>query len=90
MVDLLEAHEKAMVASRSPHGNGKPPCPPIPFGCREPEGNTPQLTDWGCNSEYGVLTDVLLGPADNFHWLPTSSISGRLSRAGTGSMHSWP
>ncbi len=46
-----------------------------PLRCREPEGNTPQLTDWGCNSEYGVLTDVLLGPADHFHWLPTSSIS---------------
>ncbi len=30
---------------------------------------------WGADSEYGVLTDVLLGPADNFHWLPTSSIS---------------
>ena len=46
-----------------------------PLRCRQPEGNTPQLTDWGCNSEYGILTDVLLGPADNFHWLPTSSIS---------------
>ncbi|MDE0046487.1 MAG: arginine deiminase family protein [bacterium] len=46
-----------------------------PLRCREPEGNTPQLTEWGCNSEYGVLTDVLLGPADHFHWLPTSSIS---------------
>jgi N-dimethylarginine dimethylaminohydrolase len=30
---------------------------------------------WGADSEYGVLTDVLLGPPDNFHWLPTSSIS---------------
>ena len=35
------------------------------------------MTDkpWGVNSEYGVLHDVLLGPPDNFHWLPTSSIS---------------
>ena len=46
-----------------------------PLRCREPQGNTPQLANWGCNSEYGVLTDVLLGPADHFRWLPTSSIS---------------
>ena len=30
---------------------------------------------WGADSEYGVLRDVLLGPADNFRWLPTSAIS---------------
>jgi N-dimethylarginine dimethylaminohydrolase len=30
---------------------------------------------WGVDSEYGVLRDVLLGPPDNFRWLPTSSIS---------------
>lgn len=44
-------------------------------------GTTP-LTDWGCNSEYGVLRDVLLGPADNFKWLPTSSISKATLRSG--------
>ena len=32
-------------------------------------GGTPQLKDWGVNSEYGVLRDVLLGPAESFHWL---------------------
>ena len=26
-------------------------------------------------SEYGRLHDVLLGPPDNFRWLPTSAIS---------------
>ena len=31
--------------------------------------------DWGVDSEYGVLRDVVLGPADNFRWLPTSVIS---------------
>jgi N-dimethylarginine dimethylaminohydrolase len=36
---------------------------------------TQPALQWGADSEYGVLTDVLLGPADNFHWLPTSSIS---------------
>lgn len=46
-----------------------------PLRARNPEGNTPMLTDWGCNSEYGKLTDVLLGPAENYRWLPTSSIS---------------
>jgi N-dimethylarginine dimethylaminohydrolase len=30
---------------------------------------------WGVDSEYGVLHDVLLGPPDNFRWLPTSAIS---------------
>ena len=30
---------------------------------------------WGADSEYGRLRDVLLGPAENFRWLPTSAIS---------------
>jgi N-dimethylarginine dimethylaminohydrolase len=30
---------------------------------------------WGVDSEYGRLDDVLLGPPDNFRWLPTSAIS---------------
>jgi N-dimethylarginine dimethylaminohydrolase len=30
---------------------------------------------WGADSEYGRLRDVLLGPPDNFRWLPTSAIS---------------
>ena len=30
---------------------------------------------WGADSEYGLLTDVLLARPDHFHWLPTSSIS---------------
>ena len=46
-----------------------------PLRCRDGNGSTPVLSDWGCDSEYGVLTDVLLGPADNFRWLATSSIS---------------
>ena len=32
-------------------------------------------TTWGVDSEYGLLHDVLLCRADNFRWLPTSSIS---------------
>ena len=30
---------------------------------------------WGVDSEYGALRDVLLGPPQNFRWLPTSAIS---------------
>jgi N-dimethylarginine dimethylaminohydrolase len=30
---------------------------------------------WGADSEYGELRRVLLGPPENFHWLPTSAIS---------------
>jgi N-dimethylarginine dimethylaminohydrolase len=32
-------------------------------------------TDWGIDSEYGRLLDVLLCPPDHFRWLPTSAIS---------------
>jgi N-dimethylarginine dimethylaminohydrolase len=31
--------------------------------------------DWGVDSEYGRLLDVLLCPPANFRWLPTSAIS---------------
>ncbi len=36
---------------------------------REEGGGTAVLTDWGVNSEYGTLRDVLLGAADSFRWL---------------------
>lgn len=36
---------------------------------RRAEGGTPALEEWGINSEYGVLRDVLLGSADCFRWL---------------------
>ena len=45
-------------------------------------GGTETLVDWGVNSEYGVLRDVLLGPADNYRWLKTSSISKATLRRG--------
>jgi len=31
--------------------------------------------EWGVDSEYGRLQDVLLGPPQNYRWLPTSAIS---------------
>ena len=45
-------------------------------------GGTPQLSDWGLDSEYGVLHDVLLGPINNYRWLETSSVSRRTIRLG--------
>ena len=45
-------------------------------------GATQPVDNWGVNSEYGRLSDVLLGPPDNFHWLPTSSISKATLRRG--------
>ncbi|MEM6620045.1 MAG: arginine deiminase family protein [Pseudomonadota bacterium] len=45
-------------------------------------GGTPQLNDWGANSDYGVLRDVLLGPVENYRWLKTSSLSKKSIRRG--------
>ena len=36
---------------------------------RQNDGSTPELQDWGINSEYGVLRDVLLGSAQCFRWM---------------------
>ena len=36
---------------------------------RKKNGMTPKLQNWGVNSEYGVLRDVLLGSAECFHWM---------------------
>lgn len=49
---------------------------------RNPLGGTPVLKDWGVNSEYGVLRDVLLGPPENYQWLATSSLSKATLRRG--------
>jgi N-dimethylarginine dimethylaminohydrolase len=37
---------------------------------------------WGADTEYGRLRDVLIGPPDNFRWLPTSAISRATLEAG--------
>jgi N-dimethylarginine dimethylaminohydrolase len=47
---------------------------------RREGGGTPVLQDWGVDSEYGLLRDVLLGPADNYKWLETSSVSKKSIR----------
>ncbi|MBS1860864.1 MAG: arginine deiminase [Actinobacteria bacterium] len=38
-------------------------------------GQSTIAIEWGVDSEYGVLHDVLLCSPDNFRWLPTSSIT---------------
>ena len=47
---------------------------------RSEGGGTPVLENWGADCEYGVLRDVLLGPADNYKWLKTSSVSKKSIR----------
>lgn len=49
---------------------------------RREGGGTPLLNDWGANSDYGTLRDVLLGPVDNYRWLQTSSLSKKTLRRG--------
>ncbi len=44
------------------------------------DGGTPELNDWGCKSEYGVLSDVLLGQPDHLKHLSTSSLSRKYLR----------
>ena len=48
--------------------------------CRKPGGRTPTLSDWGADCDYGVLRDVLLGPADHYAWRETSSVSKKSIR----------
>jgi len=36
---------------------------------RQPEGGTPQPAQWGIDSEYATLRDVLLGSPEAFRWL---------------------
>ena len=47
---------------------------------RRDGGGTPELADWGALADYGRLTDVLLGPIDNYRWLETSSLSKKTLR----------
>ena len=47
---------------------------------RKAGGGTEALQNWGVDCEYGVLRDILLGPADNYQWLETSSVSRKSIR----------
>ena len=49
---------------------------------RSNEGGTATLGDWGADSDYGVLHDILLGPVESYEWLQTSSVSKKSIRRG--------
>ena len=49
---------------------------------RKNGGGTLALKYWGSTCEYDTLTDVLLGPIENFEWLKTSSVSKKSIRRG--------
>lgn len=49
---------------------------------RSEDGGSRALEQWGADCEYGVLRDVLLGPADHYRWLETSSVSKKSIRRG--------
>ncbi len=54
--------------------------PEFSLRCRKQGGGTPALQYWGADCEYGVLRDVLLGPADFYRWRETSSVSKKSIR----------
>lgn len=49
---------------------------------RHPGGGSPLLADWGMDSEYGVMTEVLLGPMDHYSWQTGNAMARRSLRLG--------
>lgn len=49
---------------------------------RKNGGGTPRPHNWGVDSEYGVLLDVLVGPVDHFDWRPGNAVAERSERVG--------
>ncbi|MBX2859183.1 MAG: amidinotransferase [Cellvibrionaceae bacterium] len=49
---------------------------------RQSKGGSKTLNNWGMDSEYGVLKDVLLGPPQYYKWLPSNSTAQRSLRMG--------
>ena len=45
-------------------------------------GGTPRPAEWGIDSEYGRLRDLLIGPIDNYHWTPGNAVAQRSERLG--------
>ena len=45
-------------------------------------GATPRPEQWGIDSEYGRLRDLLIGPIDNYHWTPGNAVAQRSERRG--------
>lgn len=51
------------------------------FCVRHEGGGTPKSSEWGANSEYGILRDVLLGPPESFRWTTDNAQFSALARA---------
>ncbi|WP_237059865.1 dimethylarginine dimethylaminohydrolase family protein [Microbulbifer sediminum] len=49
---------------------------------RNDNGNTTPLGRWGIDSEYGLLTDLLVGPIDHYTWQTGNAASRRSLRLG--------
>src|SRR6218665_1848428 len=49
---------------------------------RREDGSTPVLDTWTANSDYALLRDMLVGPAEVYQWLETSSLSKKSLRTG--------
>ncbi len=45
-------------------------------------GGTARPDHWGIDSEYGRLTDVLVGPVDHFNWQSGNAVAQRSERVG--------
>jgi N-dimethylarginine dimethylaminohydrolase len=45
-------------------------------------GGTPRSPQWGIDSEYGRLRDVLIGPIDHFSWQAGNAVAQRSERVG--------
>lgn len=45
-------------------------------------GGTPLPDNWGIDSEYGRLRDLLVGPIDNYHWTMGNAVAQRSERVG--------
>ena len=55
----------------------------LPLRARISEGGTARARNWGIDSEYGRLRDVLIGPVDHYSWQASSNaISQRAARLG--------
>lgn len=49
---------------------------------RRDGGGTPRHAYWGIDSEYGRLTDLLVGPIDNYQWQAGNAVAQRTERLG--------
>jgi N-dimethylarginine dimethylaminohydrolase len=58
------------------------PTPATLLRARRAEGGTPRPKEWGLDSEYGVLRDVLIGPVDHFTWQAGNAVAQRAERVG--------